>query len=35
MNVMQQSACLLVNPNMVNNFAFVFNYTLIDLAVDL
>ena len=26
-NIMRQSACLVVNPITVNTFAFIFNYT--------
>ena len=29
-NVLQQTACLVVNPMKVGNFAFLFNCTLVD-----
>ena len=35
MNAMQQSACLVVNPITVNNFAAHLNYTLVGRASDL
>ena len=33
-NVLQQSACLVVNPIMVDNFAFLFNCTQVDRTSD-
>ena len=33
-NVLQQTACLLVNPIMVGNFAFLFNCTLVGRTSD-
>ena len=33
-NIMQQSACLVVNPVTVNNFASLFNCTLVGQASD-
>ena len=33
-NVLQQTACLVVNPIMVGNFAFLFNYTPVDRTSD-
>ena len=33
-NIMRQSACLVVNPITVNNFAFIFNYTPVGWASD-
>ena len=35
MNIMRQTACLVVNPIPVNNFAALFNYTLAGCASDL
>ena len=34
LNVMQQSACLVINPIMVDNFAVLFNITPVDRAPD-
>ena len=34
LNVMRQSACLVINPITVDNFAALFNYTLVDRAPD-
>ena len=34
LNVMRQSACLVINPITVNNFAALFNFTLVDRASD-
>ena len=34
LNVMRQSACLVVNPIRVDNFAALFNSTLVDRASD-
>ena len=34
MNIMRQSACLVVNPIMVNNFASLFNCTPVGRASD-
>ena len=34
LNVMRQSACLVINPITVNNFAALFNCTPVDLASD-
>ena len=33
-NVLQQTACLVVNPITVGNFAFLFNCTLVGLTSD-
>ena len=33
-NVLQQTACLMVNPITVGNFAFLFNYTPVGLTSD-
>ena len=33
-NVLQQTACFVVNPIMVGNFAFLFNCTLVDRTSD-
>ena len=33
-NIMRQSACLVVNPITINNFAFLFNCTPVDRASD-
>ena len=33
-NVLQQTACLVVNPIMVGNFAFLFNCTLVGRTSD-
>ena len=35
MNIMRQTACLVVNPITVNNFADLFNCTPVDRASDL
>ena len=34
LNVMRQSACLVINPNMVDSFAALFNCTPVDRASD-
>ena len=34
LNVMRQSACLVINPLTVDNFAALFNCTPVDLASD-
>ena len=34
LNVMRQSACLVINPITVDNFAALFNYTPVDRASD-
>ena len=34
LNVMRQSACLVINPIMVDNFAALFNCTPVDRASD-
>ena len=34
LNVMRQSTCLVINPIMVDNFAALFNCTLVDRASD-
>ena len=34
LNVMQQSACLVINPITVDNFTALFNCTLVDRASD-
>ena len=34
LNVMRQSACLVINPIMVDNFAAIFNCTPVDRASD-
>ena len=34
LNVMRQSACLVINPITVDNFAALFNCTPVDLASD-
>ena len=34
LNVMRQSACLAINPIMVDSFAALFNCTLVDRASD-
>ena len=34
LNVMRQTACLVVNPIKVNNFAYLFNYTTVDRTSD-
>ena len=34
LNVMQQSACLVINPIKVGGYAALFNYTPVDLASD-
>ena len=33
-NVLQQTACLVVNPITVGNFAFLFNCTLVGRTID-
>ena len=35
MNIMRQTACLVVNPITVNNFADIFNCTPVSRALDL
>ena len=34
MNVVQQTVCMVVNPNMVDNFASVFNCTMVSWVSD-
>ena len=34
LNVMRQSACLVINPFMINNFAALFNFTPVDRTTD-
>ena len=34
LNVIRQSACLVINPITVDNFAALFNYTLVNRASD-
>ena len=34
LNIMRQSACLVINPNTIDNFDALFNFTPVDRALD-